>query len=385
MNSKSLRYEIGPIRPPNEAYSLLVRFTRNCPWNKCAFCHTYKGKRFEKRPLEEIKRDIDTIRAIYDDIIETSWKLGLGGKITEDFAENILSSVGYNDCYKSVLVWAYFGGKNVFIQDANSPAMNPLVMAEAIKYLKEKLPTVERITSYARSRTIAKRLRLEDLIRLRRAGLTRLHIGLESGSNFILKYVNKGVTKEEHIEAGKKVKESGIELSEYIVLGLGGRKWWQEHAMETADTLNKIDPDFIRFRTLKVLRDMPLYEKVEKGEFIIPHEEEILIEEKMLIENLSGIRSYIKSDHILNLLEEVDGRLPEDKEKLIGIIDKYLSFDEEKRLIFRFGRRAGIYRSLDDLNDELTYFRIKKELREMESKEPGSVEKTLSLLLENYI
>ncbi|HPP05829.1 MAG TPA: radical SAM protein, partial [Syntrophorhabdaceae bacterium] len=259
MNSRYLRYEIGPIRPPNEAYSLLVRFTRNCPWNKCAFCHTYKDKRFEKRSLEEIKKDIDIIKTIYDDIIEASWKSGCGGKITEDFAEAVLSSTAYNDCYKSVLIWAYFGGKNVFIQDANSPAMNPDAMAEAIRYLKDKLPFIERITSYARSRTIAKRLKVEDLVKLKEAGLTRLHIGLESGSNLILKYVNKGVTKEEHIEAGKKVKASGIELSEYIVLGLGGRKWWQEHAIETADALNKIDPDFIRFRTLKVLKDMPLY------------------------------------------------------------------------------------------------------------------------------
>ncbi|MCX7966044.1 MAG: radical SAM protein [Syntrophorhabdaceae bacterium] len=385
MNSRSLRYEIGPIRPPNEAYSLLVRFTRNCPWNKCAFCHTYKGKRFEKRSLDEIKRDIDIIKSIYDDILETSWKLGLAGKITEDFADAILSSSSYNDCYKSVLIWAYFGGKNVFIQDANSPAMDPDTMAEAIKYLKERLPSVERITSYARSRTIAKRLKVEDLIKLKEAGLTRLHIGLESGSNFLLKYMNKGVTKEEHIEAGKKVKASGIELSEYVVLGLGGKKWWIEHAKETADALNKIDPDFIRFRTLKVLKDMPLYEKVERGDFILSHEEEILIEEKMLIENLSGITSYIKSDHILNLLEEVDGKLPEDKERLIGVIDRYFSLDEEKRLVFRFGRRAGIYRYLDDLNDELTYYRLKKNIQEMESKEPGSVEKTLSLLLENYI
>ncbi|HOJ71926.1 MAG TPA: radical SAM protein [Syntrophorhabdaceae bacterium] len=383
--NRSLRYEIGPIRPPNEAYSLLVRFTRNCPWNQCAFCHTYKGRRFEKRKLDEIKRDIDTIRSIYDDIMETSWKTGLAGRITEGLADSILSNSAYNECYKSVLIWAYFGGKNVFIQDANSLAMNPDTMAEALKYLKERLPTVERITSYARSRTIAKRLKVEELIKLKEAGLTRLHIGLESGSNFLLRYINKGVTKEEHIEGGRKVKESGIELSEYVVLGLGGKKWWVEHATETADALNKIDPDFIRFRTLKVLRDMPLYEKVESGDFLISHEEEILREEKMLIEGLSGITSTIKSDHILNLLEEVDGRLPEEKEKILGVIDRFFSLSEEQRLVFRFGRRAGIYRYLDDLNDELTYYRLKKNIREMESKEPGSVEKTLSLLLENYI
>jgi radical SAM superfamily enzyme YgiQ (UPF0313 family) len=383
--NKALRYEIGPIRPPNEAYSLLVRFTRNCPWNQCEFCSIYKGKRFEKRNLEEIKRDIDTIKQIHDDILSLSWKKGSGGKITDGLVDEIFSSDNYNECYKSVAMWVYSGGKNVFIQDANSLAMSPESFIDALKYLKEKLPTIERVTSYARSRTIAKRLSVEDLKRMKEAGLTRLHIGLETGYDFLLKYLNKGVTKEEHIECGKKVKESGIELSEYVVLGAGGKKWWREHAFETADALNRIDPDFIRFRTLKVLRGMPLYEKVENGDFIISHDEEILLEERLLIENLDGITSYIKSDHILNLLEEIDGKLPDDKEKILSVIDDFLSMDEEQRIVYRFGRRAGIYRSVDDLGDELTYLKIKKAVREMEEKEPGSVEKTLSLLLENYI
>jgi len=383
--NKALRYEIGPIRPPNEAYSLLVRFTRNCPWNQCEFCSIYKGKRFEKRKLEEIKMDINTIRQINDDILSLSWKKGSGGKITDDLMNEIFSGDNYNECYKSVAMWVYSGGKNVFIQDANSLAMSPESFIDALKYLKGKLPTIERVTSYARSRTIAKRLDVEDLKRMKEAGLTRLHIGLETGYDFLLKYLNKGVTKEEHIECGKKVKESGIELSEYVVLGVGGKKWWREHAFETADALNRIDPDFIRFRTLKVLRGMPLYEKVENGDFIISHDEEILLEERLLIENLDGITSYIKSDHILNLLEEIDGKLPDDKEKILSVIDDFLSMDEEQRIVYRFGRRTGIYRSVDDLGDELTYLKIKKAVREMEEKEPGSVEKTLSLLLENYI
>jgi len=383
--SNALRYEIGPIRPPNEAYSLLVRFTRNCSWNQCTFCHIYKGRRFEKRTLDEVRRDIDTIKTIYDDITGLSWKQGFAGKITEPLAESIFSSNAYNECYKSIAVWLYFGGKNVFIQDANSLAMNPEDFIAALTYLKEKFPSIDRITSYARSRTIAKRLTVDNLKRMKDAGLTRLHIGLESGNNFLLKYMNKGVTKEEHIECGEKVRASGIELSEYIVLGMGGRKWWKEHVQDTSDALNIINPDFIRFRTLKVTKDMPLYEKVENGDFILSTEEEILLEERFLIEHLDGITSYIKSDHILNLLEEVEGKLPEEKEKLLGVIDEFLSLTDEQRLVFRFGRRAGIYRHLNDLNDELAYFKIKKQIREMEQKEPGSVEKTLSLLLENYI
>jgi radical SAM superfamily enzyme YgiQ (UPF0313 family) len=381
----ALRYEIGPIRPPNEAYSLLVRFTRNCPWNQCAFCHVYKGRRFEKRSLKEIQRDIDTIKSIYDDIIALSWEKGFGDTVSETLIDYIFTSTIYNECYKGVAIWMYFGGKNVFIQDANSLAMKPDDFIDALTYLKEKFLTIDRVTSYARSRTIAKRLSIEDLKEMKEAGLTRLHIGLETGYDFLLKYMNKGVTKDEHIECGKKVKASGIELSEYVVLGIGGKRWSREHAIETADTLNKINPDFIRFRTLKVLKDMPLYEKIEKGDFILFHEEEILLEERLLIENLDGITSYVKSDHILNLLEEVEGKLPEDKENMLSVIDEFLSLNEEQRLVYRFGRRAGIYRRISDLGDELTYLRIKKTVKELEEKEPGSVEKTLSLLLENYI
>jgi len=385
MTNRALRYEIGPIRPPNEAYSLLVRFTRNCPWNQCAFCHIYKERKFEKRSFDEIKRDIDTIKEIADDIKQLSCGKGCGGEATEALVEEIFSGSTYNECYKSVAVWLYFGGKNVFIQDANSLAMNPQAFVDSLRYLKETFPTIDRVTSYARSRTIAKRLSIEDLNNMKEAGLTRLHIGLESGSNSLLKFMNKGVTKAEHIECGRKVKESGIELSEYVVLGMGGKKWWQEHALETADALNRIDPDFIRFRTLKVLKAMPLYEKMQNKEFLLPTEEDVLIEERLLIENLEGITSYIKSDHILNLLEEIDGKLPEDKEKMLSIIDDYFSLTPEQKVTYRFGRRSGIYRSINDLNDELTYFRIGKAIKEMEDKEPGSVEKTISLLLENYI
>jgi radical SAM superfamily enzyme YgiQ (UPF0313 family) len=385
MSNKSLRYEIGPIRPPNEAYSLLVRFTRNCPWNKCAFCHIYKERKFEKRKLDDILADIDTIKAICDNVVQTSLEKGYGGRITESFVEDIFSSYIINECYKSVAVWMYFGSKNVFIQDANSLAMNPAVFIEALAYLKKTFPTINRVTSYARSGTIAKKLSIDDLKNMRDNGLTRLHIGLESGSDMLMHYMNKGVTKEEHIECGKKVKESGIELSEYVVLGLGGKKWWKEHAVETADALNKIDPDFVRFRTLKVLKNMPLYEKLATGDFVLPTEEDVLQEERFLIENLDGITSWIKSDHVLNLLEEVDGRLPGDKEKMLQVIDRYFALSDEERFVYRFGRRSGIYRSTDDLQDELTYFKMKKTIKEMEAKEPGSVEKTISLLLENYI
>jgi biotin synthase-like enzyme len=380
-----LQYEIGPIRPPSEAYSLLVRFTRNCPWNKCEFCHLFKGSKFERRPIAEIKEDIDTIKKIQDEIRALSWQRGDGGKLSQPLIEEIFASSRFNDCFRSVAAWMYFGGKHVFIQDGNSLVMKLDDLVEVLHYLTRTFPTIDRITSYGRSQTIAQLLSVDDLRRLKEAGLTRLHLGMESGSDFILKYMRKGVTKEQHIIAGQRVKESGIELSEYIIPGLGGKKWWQEHALESADALNRINPDFIRLRTLKVTRSMLLYKKLESGDFIIEHDEEILKELRLLIEHLEGITSFIKSDHILNLLEEVDGKLPEDREKILSVIDRYFELSPEQRLVYRMGRRAGIYRSTDDLQDELTYARVRKAIREMEEKEPGSVERHLSLLLENYI
>ena len=381
----SLRFEIGPIRPPSEAYSLLVRFTRNCPWNKCEFCHLYKGKKFEKRSLAEIKRDIDTIKAISDEIVALSLKEGHSGKISERFVEQMFASQSFNECFRSVAVWIYFGANHVFIQDANSLVMKPADLIEALGYLKKTFPTIDRITSYARSQTLAQLWSVEELKRLNAAGLTRLHLGMETGSDFLLKYMRKGVTKEQHIKAGRMVKEAGIELSEYVVCGLGGRTWWREHALETADALNRINPDFIRFRTLKVVKGMLLYKKLESGDFLLPSDEEIVKEIRLLIEHLDGITSYIKSDHILNLLEEIDGKLLEDKQKILDLIDRYFALTDEVRLVYRMGRRAGIYRSLNDLSDEVTFARLKKAIHEIEEKEPGGVEKQLSLLLEHYI
>lgn len=382
---RSLRYEIGPIRPPNEAYSLLVRFTRNCPWNRCTFCHVYKGKKFERRSLDEIKSDLDTIKTISEQVRDLSWRQGLGGAVTDGLVQEIYSSRAFNDCFKSVSVWLFFGGKNVFIQDANSLVMKVDHLVEALAYLRQVLPSIDRVTSYARSQTIAQRLSVGDLIRIRDAGLTRLHIGLESGSDAVLRFMDKGVTKEQHVIAGRRVKDAGIELSEYVVPGLGGNKWSAEHARETADTLNKINPDFIRFRTLKVTRDMLLYRKMETGEFELKQDEAILAEIRSILERLEGINSQVKSDHILNLLEEIDGKLPEDKDKMLGVIDRYFDLSPEERLVYRMGRRAGIYRGLEDLEDKLTYGRVQNSIQEMEANEPGSSERSLSLLLDHYI
>jgi len=340
-------FELGPIRPPSEAYSLLIRVTRNCPWNRCRFCHTYKDQKFELRPVEEVKQDIRTARAIHDEIKELAWKTGYGDRLSEVAARVVNSAA--SDAYRNVALWLYAGGESAFLQDGNTLIMKTGDLVEVIKYLKETFPTINRITSYSRSKTVAKK-KLEELVKLREAGLSRIHIGLESGYDPLLQYVDKGVTVAEHIAGGKKVVESGISLSEYVILGLGGKKWWREHAIHTAGVLNEINPDFIRVRTLSINDRMPLHNDVNDGSFVRATDEEIVEEEKLFIEHLECKSSFV-SDHITNLLQEIEGTLPGDKENMLAVISRFQALTPEERTNFIIGRRIGVYADLNDMSD----------------------------------
>ena len=340
-------FELGPIRPPSEAFSLLVRTTRNCPWNRCHFCGVYKGKKFEFRPVADIKQDIEAMKSVRDKIAELAYQSGYGGRV-HDVVAMILNRPP-DQAFYNIALWLYGGGQSAFLQDANSLIMRTNELTEILRFLKGTFPEINRVTGYGQSKTAAKKT-LEDLVEIHEAGLTRLHIGLESGSDRVLKYMDKGITATEHIAGGRKVVESGISLSEYVILGLGGREMWHEHAIETARVLNKICPDFIRIRTLHVNERLPMHADVESGDFTLMTDEEMIEEEKLLIENLECASNYV-SDHIANLLQEIEGKLPEDKEKMLAVIDRFQALLPEERTNFRVGRRARIYTCLDELND----------------------------------
>ena len=339
--------ELGPIRPPSEAYSLLIRVTRNCPWNRCRFCNVYKGQKFELRSVEEIKQDIMAIKEIHDEIETLARNSG-----NENDVQRIAAMV-YNSppdyVYSNVALWMYYGGKSAFLQDANTIIMRTDELVEVIKFLKETFPGIDRITSYGRSKTAAKKS-LEELKALHDAGLSRIHVGLESGYDPLLKAMDKGVTAAEQIEGGKKVVAAGISLCDYVLLGLGGKEMWREHAIETARVLSAINPDFIRMRTLVVKQDMLIYDDVQNDDLIRETDEEIVDELKLLIENLD-CSSNIISDHINNLLQEVTGKLPQDKEKMLAVINRFQSLPPEERIHWRVGRRMGVYTYLDELSD----------------------------------
>jgi radical SAM superfamily enzyme YgiQ (UPF0313 family) len=313
-----VQYELTPIRPPNEARSLLVRATRNCPWSKCAFCYAlpYNREKFQIRQLEDIKQDILAMKSIAKRIIECAGKNGYQNHIEQVAVHNGIPWLT-ND-----------GVKTAFIGDANSLIMKTDALVEIIEFLYQEFPTLERVTSYARAKTVLKKTP-DELKRLRRAGLSRLHLGLETGDDELLQRVNKGTTAAEMVEAGKKVKEAGISLSEYVILGLGGEGRWKEHAQGTAMVLNAIDPDFIRIRTLVVLPCTPLWEMMEQGEFQPLSPEGILREERLLIELLKVTSEFV-SDHISNYIS-IDGKLPEEKSEMLERIDFVLRAPLELR------------------------------------------------------
>ncbi len=347
-------YDIGPIRPPSEGkdHSLLIRATRNCPWNRCLFCPVYKGQKFQYRAVAEIKEDIDTAKSLEEELKKCSWRLGLGGSINNAVLNDFV--VGNSRLYEkqpgdsreysarlnslsNVANWMASGGKTVFLQDADTLIMRTPELVELLQYTKKNFPSVERITSYARARTLAKKS-LDELKTLHEAGLTRLHVGMESGSDEVLEYMQKGVTAAEIISGGQKAVAAGISLSEYIMPGLGGKRWSEVHAYESARVLNQVSPDFIRIRSLAVGKALLLGEKLECGDFQPLDEDETVREIALLLQNLD-CHSYVASDQMVNLLWEIEGQLPRDQKRMLDVISSYLSKDPRDRLRFRLERR----------------------------------------------
>ncbi len=210
----------------------------------------------------------------------------------------------------------------VFIADSNSLVIKTDDMVEILSSLYESFPNIERVTSYARAKTLFKKS-FDDLKLIRDTGLTRLHVGLETGSDLLLKRIQKGVTADEFAEACVKVKDAGFELSLYILLGLGGEDLWEEHALETASLLSRIDPHYIRVRTLQPQPGSEIYADMLEGRFNKASHKTVLKEQRKIVE-MAAVTSCYLSDHITNYLP-VNGVFPKDRAKMLFMIDKGLA------------------------------------------------------------
>ena len=286
------------IRPPSEWRSLLLRSTRGCNWNRCRFCGVYPAlgePHFSLRSVDEVKKDID-------------WYARTMPEFT-----------------------------TAFIGDAD-PLCRPLgESVELLRYLKERLPRLERITAYARAGTLYK-TGAEGLAALAGAGLTRLHIGLESGDLQTLKFHCKGQSPKMVTRATLWAKTAGLEVSFYVLLGLGGRGRWKEHIDGTVEVINATDPQFIRIRRIwlftkessRTVTACPLADAVRAGAFLEQTPEGTVRELRRLIEGAGAIHSHLICDHANNYLA-VEGVFPDDRERMLGEIDVFLALPEERR------------------------------------------------------
>jgi len=280
-----MRYE-GPIyRPPSEAHSLLIQTTAGCPHNKCTFCMIYKkGPGFRIRPTAEIIADMQEARQTLGDSVRT-----------------------------------------MFFPAGNSIAMPTDQLAEVCREARDIFPLLERITVYGSARFILAKGEGE-LRELSRSGLSRVHVGLESGSDEVLKRINKGASRQEQIAAGQMLVRAGIENSTYVMLGIGGRELTSEHARETASALSAITPDMVRIRTFLPKMNTPLLRQIEKGEFEVVSPHEALHELRTII---SGVEceTRLASDHYTNYVN-AQGSHPRDRQRMLGLVDRALAMDE---------------------------------------------------------
>ncbi|MBE6996379.1 MAG: radical SAM protein [Ruminococcaceae bacterium] len=254
-----MRYYGSVYRPPSEAYSLIVQVTYGCSHNTCAFCSMFKEKRFAIRPLEEVLEDFHMARARYRNV------------------------------------------DKVFLADGDALVRKASELYTILDTIRELFPECKRVTSYASPSSI--RIRTdEELQTLREKGLTMVYMGLESGSDEVLKRMRKGHTAAEIVEMGQKVRRNGMALSVTAITGLGGPELLEQHAVETAKAFNAMNPEYIGMLTLMVEPGTPLYDWVREGSFRLLTQPQVLEETRLLMEHLDSPGSVFRMNHASNYL-----------------------------------------------------------------------------------
>jgi hypothetical protein len=377
-------FEICSIRPPTENTSLTFRLTRNCYWNKCWFCPVYKfGARFSKRDLSEITKDIAMAGRInglmdeegigfYDRYGSSS---DLNYQKSSDLIEKIKASATpppsasendhpgihvddpqlswflqwfkdkptIEDSVAHVLNWRLNGGQTCFLGDADSLILKPDFLGAVIGEVKNRFPAIRRCTVYGRTATAARLRTLSDFKLMKKFGLNRVHFGIESGADAVLSMVQKGETKEDHIQGCLKTKEAGLSCSVYVMPGLGGQKFSDIHAHETAKAISAISPDFVRLRSLQIFPKTPLAHARDCGDFVEADEAQVVKEIRVMVSEIDAETTFM-SDSASNLLN-INGQLPRDRNAMLHVIDAYLDLSPRQKEMFSLESRIYAFQS----------------------------------------
>ncbi|MFZ5634160.1 MAG: radical SAM protein [Bacillota bacterium] len=284
-----MKYDMPLFRPPSEAFSLILQVTIGCSHNACTFCGMYKMKRFRVKEWDEIESDI---------------------REASDYAR---------------------GAERIFLADGNALAMETDLMVRLLNKLYGTFPGLERVTAYAGPGDLLGKSAAE-LKTIRDSGLKMLYLGVESGSDGILKEVNKGVTSAGMVEAGRKAREAGFDLSVTVLTGLGGKAKSRENAVETAAVLNKIQPDYIGALTLTPTPNTVLYKQIKKGQFEPLTPRENIRELYWLVRGLSlDNKCLFRCNHASNYLP-LKGSLPEDRDRLAALLEDVVNNPQKYKL-----------------------------------------------------
>jgi radical SAM superfamily enzyme YgiQ (UPF0313 family) len=287
------------IRPPSEWRSYSLPLTNGCSNNTCTFCRYY-GSKLQIRDVDDVKSEIDALALFTQKGIQLP------------HVDSVVYSVAQG-----------WDGKKIFLQDGDALVYPFPKLVDVLQYLSEKLPSVERIGIYATPQDILRR-NSDELKELRRLKLEIFYTGLETGDDELLQKIGKGVSSDQMVEAGKRVKEAGVVFSVTIILGLGGVEGSKRHVRQTARILTEIDPEYAGALTLTLVPGTPLYEQWQRNEFHPISPFQSLEELKLIIENASFTDCFFSSMHASNYLS-VRGRLPRDRERMLGQIEALLA------------------------------------------------------------
>jgi radical SAM superfamily enzyme YgiQ (UPF0313 family) len=286
------------VRPPSEHASYYLPLTSGCSNNTCTFCMSY-GVKLHVRDIAEVKQEIDAVALFLEHEIRLP---------------NIPDVVYY--------IARQWDGQHVFLLDGDALVYPFPKLLEVLQYLKQKLPTVDRVAAYATAKDVL-RLSVEQLQELKKVNLKLLFVGLESGDSEILEKIGKNTSPEEMVAAGQRVKRAGITLSVTVLLGIGGIEKSERHAIATAKVLSGMDPDFAGALTVTLVPGTPLHTQWQKGEFTLVDPFQSLVELKLMVENLNLSDCFFSSMHASNYLS-IRGKLPPDKSKMLKQIEQVL-------------------------------------------------------------